>query len=281
MPDDAAPRIEFHNSGSKNRSTYDVSIDGERMSLDRVTSLLGGFPKPALAYAQANEAALAAIAMGDRLLDEAQIDKEALKKKLAASAFSVWKVRADTGTAVHQKIEDHIIGSGRTRLIPEGVDGAEVQQMFEQYLAFEQHHKPEYEASEITCISTTHGYAGTADIIAKVDGKRYILDVKTTKPASDGGPGVYMEQACQMAAYMNADYLFDSDAGIAQRVPEIHGAAIIWIGREKWELVPMNVTQEVFDAFLHAAAVHKAIKRNDKNPAGGPWWRSAEIIKGA
>ncbi|MFZ8926585.1 MAG: hypothetical protein ACO3CU_07480, partial [Candidatus Nanopelagicales bacterium] len=99
--------------------------------------------------------------------------------------------------------------------------------------------------------------------------------------ASDGGPGVYMEQACQMSAYINSDLLFDADAGVTQRTPDIHGAAIVWISRDARELVPMNVGPETFDAFLHAAAVHKAIKSKDQNSAGGPWWRSAEIIKGA
>jgi hypothetical protein len=276
------PKIEVLNAEKKNRSKYELMVDGQRIALDRVTSLLGGFPKPALAYAQANEAALAAIRMGGETLEK-QIaeDPEALKKKLAASAFPVWKVRANTGTALHARVEAHILGSGRMPLIPEGVDGQEVADLFEQFLRFEKHYEPEYVATEIQVISLTHRYAGTTDLLCRIDGDLYIVDMKCTKRATDGGPGVYLEQAGQLAMYRNAEYLFDGRAGVTEPMPEVHGCCILWLARDDYELVPMETGEQTFDLALHAAEVHRGMNDKTKNTAGGPWWRSTEIVKGA
>jgi hypothetical protein len=45
--------------------------------------------------------------------------------------------------------------------------------------------------------SSTHGYAGTMDLLAKVDGKLAVIDFKTSK-------SVYAEYQLQVAAYMHA-----------------------------------------------------------------------------
>lgn len=276
------PEIEVLNVGQKNRSKYSLLVDGERIELDRVTSLLGGFPKPALAYAQANEASLAAIAMGGKELDRlAAEDAEALKKKLAAAAFPVWKVRANTGTALHARVEAHILGSGRAPLVPEGVDGQEVGAMFDQYLRFEKHYAPEYVATEIQVINLTHRYAGTADMLARIDGKLYIIDIKCTKRATDGGPGVYLEQAAQLSMYRNAEYLFDGRAGITEQMPDIDGCCILWIATDDYELCPMETGEQTFELAMSAAEVHRGMNDKTKNAAGGPWWRTTEIVKGA
>lgn len=275
------PKIEVLNAEKKNRSKYELMVDGERIELDRVTSLLNGFPKPALAYAQANEAALAAIDMGGEIVKEAELDREALKKKLAAAAFPVWKVRAATGTALHARVEAHILGSGRLPLIPEGVNGKEIDELFEQYLRFEDHYKPEYVATEIQVINLTDRYAGTTDLLARIGGRLLIIDLKCTKRASDGGPGVYLEQAGQLSMYRHAEYLFDGRAGITEAMPEVQGCCILWLARDDYELCPMDTSERTYELAMSAASVHRGISNKDKNAAGGPWWRSTAIVKGA
>jgi hypothetical protein len=279
------PKIEVLNAAEKNRGAYELMIDGERFVLDRVTSLLNGFPKPALGYAQTNEGVYASMDMAledpDGFARAAKADREGLKKKLAGAAFPKWKRRAALGTYVHELAELHILGSGRRPLVPEGVDGGEAEDMFEQFLAWESYYKPDYLATEIQCVNIEHRYAGTADMLARVDGKTMILDIKTTKRGSDGGPGVYLEQGCQLAAYRNAEYLFDGRAGVTEAMPQVDGTAVVWIGRDGFELCPFDNSSALFDLFLHAAEVHRGMKKKDKNPAGGPWWRSADIIRRA
>ncbi len=53
--------------------------------------------------------------------------------------------------------------------------------------------------AEFKVYSRLHGYAGTCDLDALVDGKRSIVDYKT-------GSGVYKEVGMQMAAYQSARY---------------------------------------------------------------------------
>lgn len=276
------PRIEVLNAQAKNRASYEVSIDGERMKLDRVTSLLNGEPKPALAYAQTYGAVDAAIARAATFAKEAAEDPEKLRKDLAGAVFPQWKKRADTGSAFHARVEAHILGEGRMPLIPEGVDGIEVGEMFDQFLRWEKHYEPEYEAVEIQVLSLEHNYMGTADLLCRIDGKLMLCDWKTTKRDSKtGGPGVYSSQAMQLAAYINAEYMIDSRAGVCEPMPEVDAAAVVWIARDDYELVPMNVGPETFELFLHVAEVYRGINRKEKNAAGGPWWRSTDIVKGA
>ena len=270
------------NLAAKNRSYYEVLIDGERSRLDRVTSLLNGEPKPALAYAQTYGAVDAAIARADTFARDAKADPEGLRKELAGAVFPQWNKRKETGSAFHAMAEAHILGEGRLPLIPEGVDGVEVGEMFEQFLRWEKHYQPEYEAVEIQVLSTKHNYMGTADLLCRIDGKLMLCDWKTTKRDSKtGGPGVYSSHAMQLAAYVNAEYLIDSRAGVCQPMPDVEVAAVVWIARDDYEMLPMNVGDETFELFQSVAEVYRGTKRNDKNPAGGPWWRSAEIVNGA
>lgn len=276
------PRIEVLNVQAKNRSYYEVTIDGERTRLDRVTSLLNGEPKPALAYAQTYGAVDAAIERAATFAEDAADDPEKLRKELAGAVFPQWKKRADTGSAFHARVEAHILGEGRTPLVPEGVDGIEVGEMFEQFLKWENHYKPEYEAVEVQVLSLEHNYMGTADLLCRIDGQLMLCDWKTTKRDSKtGGPGVYSSQAMQLAAYTHADYLIDSRAGVCEPMPAVDAAAVVWIARDDYELVPMNVGDETFELFLNVAAVYRGINRKDKNAAGGPWWRSVDVVRGA
>ena len=279
------PKIEVLNAAQKNRGQYEILVNGVRYQLDRVTSCLNGIPKPALAYAQANEAAYgamdSALADPEGFVRDAKNNREELKKKLAGAAFPKWKRRAALGSYVHELIEMHILEAGRKPLVPEGVDGAEAQAMYDQFIAWEDYYKPEYLATEIQCVNLTHKYAGTADILAVVDGKTMILDIKTTRRGSDGGPGVYMEQGAQLAAYKHAEFLFDGRAGVTEVMPEVDGTAVIWIGTDGFELAPFHDGPELFELFLAAGSVHRAMQSKDKNSAGGPWWRSAEIVRRA
>lgn len=57
--------------------------------------------------------------------------------------------------------------------------------------------KPEILATEITVFSEKHGYAGTVDLICRIDGILYVVDFKTSKQ-------VWMEHELQVSAYRSA-----------------------------------------------------------------------------
>ena len=57
--------------------------------------------------------------------------------------------------------------------------------------------KPEILATEITVFSEKYGYAGTVDLICKIDGVLYVVDFKTSKQ-------VWMEHELQISAYRSA-----------------------------------------------------------------------------
>lgn len=57
--------------------------------------------------------------------------------------------------------------------------------------------KPEILATEITIFSDKHGYAGTVDLICRIDGVLYVVDFKTSKQ-------VWMEHELQISAYRAA-----------------------------------------------------------------------------
>ena len=57
--------------------------------------------------------------------------------------------------------------------------------------------KPEVIATETTIFSEIHGYAGTIDLICKLDGVPYVIDFKTSKQ-------VWREHELQISAYRTA-----------------------------------------------------------------------------
>lgn len=70
--------------------------------------------------------------------------------------------------------------------------------------------KPEVIATEITIMSEVHGYAGTVDLVCKIDGQLYVVDFKTSKQ-------VWREHEMQISAYRVA--LENGENPIAEKNP--------------------------------------------------------------
>ena len=120
---------------------------------------------------------------------------------------------------------------------------------------------------ETLLASTTHGYAGTADLWATVgalDGQRALLDLKT-------GGGIYREYALQLAGYRWADFLQAED-GTEQPVPEVDACYCIHLDRKgpdgpQVRLVPVTVTRDTFATFLSLLDTLRWLKTE---PVGEP-----------
>lgn len=129
---------------------------------------------------------------------------------------------------------------------------------------------PTFEAAEMTVLHETWAYAGTLDAIIVLDGRRYVLDWKTSDAdLNDNGKnkGPYPEAALQLAAYRHAElscwnakrvtggqryYVIDPAArAAAVPLPEIHGGLIVQVSPERARVHPVSCGRDVHTYFGH------------------------------
>lgn len=96
----------------------------------------------------------------------------------------------DIGTTVHLFVEQYI-KTGKEPITP----STEVLSSFLAFLEWESAHDVKYLDTERTVYG--QGYAGTLDILCNLDGKIYVVDLKTST-------GIYPDMALQLAAYRAA-----------------------------------------------------------------------------
>lgn len=145
------------------KSSNGYEIDGRWYP--RVTSIVSIKAKPALYKFYADQKNFAAA--------------EAMKNK-----------SAEEGTLVHEVIEALI--SGHAIAIPDSV--VPVVAAFHD---FRNQHDIIPHQIETKIISRRHGYAGTIDVLAEVDGRLGVLDIKTSQ-------AIYRDYGIQTAAYVEA-----------------------------------------------------------------------------
>lgn len=216
---------------SKTRSAYDgnvlleffegrhqYKVNGERV--DGVTTILGVINKPWLT-AWASKEACKFLGYYDRELwtpqgfipapaEDVKAGHKILKKRLSdvkkMTANQYWDFlklakgapnrkrddAADKGTAVHAYCEAFI--KNQNPAMPED---PQVRAGAEAFLRWVEMNKVSFTSSEHMVCSVKHGYAGTLDWTAEVNGKHILGDLKTSSQIS-GGMGY------QLALYRNA-----------------------------------------------------------------------------
>jgi hypothetical protein len=146
---------------------------------------------------------------------------------------------ADKGTAIHEQAENFALGKA-VDLTPE-IEG--YVQAFDNFCYDFQ---PEFLYTEALVISRTYEYAGTLDAIVKIDGKVYVLDIKT-------GNYIWPEVALQLAAYSRADFLGDRNTGAETALPALHKRGLVLHLQDgSYELRPVRLGDTEFDTFLAA-----------------------------
>lgn len=142
---------------------------------------------------------------------------------------------ADIGDRVHSKVEQ-IIKTGDWSVDDE----------LEPYIAgfwhFCDRFEPEWIHVEKPIFSTTHMYAGSFDAMAKIAQYNYIIDFKTTRS------GISPKVAMQLAAYANADCIFDD--GVEIELPRIDRGAALLLRPDKWAFQPLRIDEDIFLSFL-------------------------------
>lgn len=240
---------------------------GEReLEVPSVTTIIGGgIPKEGLKFWAAKMSAEYAVKHIDSWKSLPAEDAVDLIKR---AALRYTGKRADEGSAVHSALEAHVDGKDHSGKLGD----PELVAQYQGAIKFLQDCEVEVIYSEPIVYSRTHGYAGSADLIANVLApgwdapKLCICDYKT-------GKAIYDEMGVQLCAYSRGDFL-----GIGlDEIPfpgEIRDGIIVRPTREGgYEAQHFELTDDLFELFLAAKVVHK--RSNVCTTAKGRKWELA------
>jgi len=175
----------------------------------------------------------------------------------------------ECGSEVHKHLEMLVLGAEQREPHPEAAP------FVRQFEAWRNTVAPEYQAVECTVFDPDYLYAGTLDAIATLaDGKRYLLDYKTSRNENSRGP--WSDWALQLAAYRwapfacpfrvyvaNNDwssrryYINRAELDHAVPTPEVDAAAIVQLSPTSWRMYPVRVDEGVRDAFLYVRGAQR------------------------
>jgi hypothetical protein len=133
--------------------------------------------------------------------------------------------------------------------------------MFEKYVEFSTRFSPKHDLIEQQVICPELGFAGTLDRICVIEGKKYLLDIKTSN-------GIYNSYWLQLAAYRQAAFV---NLGF-----EVDGVAILWLNAKTrtsgkkgdtqgvgWQMVPRDNTDKDWELFQAVQKLWLAEHEND------------------
>jgi hypothetical protein len=242
-------------------------LDGDKVP--GVTTILGdGLPKPALIAWAANTIAgnviehitfkdghadadelinhLRTIGTGEggnrrnRWPNDGAFSRLAALETLSGLHYRDRDQAANKGTKVHDFAEQ--LAAGHEIEPPEYLIGH-----VDAYMHWWEEWQPANMMTEVVVASRRHRYMGTLDIIAEIDGQRWLIDIKTNRS------GPFKEVALQLAAYGHADFMIID--GTEQRMPVIDRYGVLWLRADGYDFYPINVTAATFRTFLYVQQV--------------------------
>ena len=159
-----------------------------------VTTITGILDKPALLGWAAKCAVEHIIENMHIILNVAEVHRANEVLEAAKKAYVVKRNEAAShGTKTHSAIEASIQGLDPSRFL----DTPESQAGFEAFKSWESKNHIKWLESEVPVFCTSVGYAGRFDVIALVNGHRYLIDFKTSS-------GIWPEFYWQVCAYRQA-----------------------------------------------------------------------------
>ena len=185
--------------------------------------------------------------------DEVQIDNFLTNAKGAHRKFS--KDAASIGQMVHEWISNYIYALANKSQLPAQPVNEKAKHSIKAFLDFTEKHNVEITSSERKIYSIEKDYCGTLDGEGFIDGKKCILDFKTSS-------AIYPEYFIQVAAYMKAR---EEETG-----SKYEGAVIIRVDKESGEFevkaVKREELDEYYDAFLGCLSIYRwQMKRKDED----------------
>jgi len=190
-------------------------------------------------------------------------------KEVGSKADEIRDAAGKRGSSVHQLTEDYDKGIECTLLDEYGKPKYSLEEwaMFERYVEFTAMHNPEHILIEQAFVSGNLGFAGTIDRICKIDGKVYVLDLKTSN-------GIYNSYWLQLAAYKE---LYHNIVKESNTMPNIDGVAILWLNAKTrtygkngaiqgpgWQMVTKDDTAKDWDLFQSVQKLWIAEHEDDK-----------------
>ena len=176
-----------------NEKTHTYTLDGKRLT--GVTTVLSVISKPALISWAANMAVDYIKDYFEKhpdVRDQEQIDKLLDVLEEARKAHTRKKEKGATaGTSLHTWIEQYIKDAS-IKLPEDEITNAQVKQ----FLVWEFKNKVKFLESEKVMYSEKMWLGGTCDVVAEIDGKKYVVDFKTQAKMWDKTPHL------QTAAYL-------------------------------------------------------------------------------
>lgn len=156
---------------------------------------------------------------------------------------------AERGSNVHAMTEAYDNGQEVTLLTEDGRPGWKISEwaMFERYVEFSQRFRPTIHMTEQNYVSADLGFAGTIDRVMTIEGKRLLVDIKTSG-------SIWPAYWLQLAAYRR---LLDECAGVS-----VDGVAILHLNAKTrtegkkgqiqgpgWQLIVKEDTKADLDLF--------------------------------
>lgn len=172
---------------------------------------------------------------------------------LVALALEEMDRKAGYGTAVHEFMECTLQGAAwddKAHVI-------QVRNLVKSVRSWLAVHTVEPLACEAGVVNVTHGYAGTADLYATVDGHRLCVDYKT-------GQDVWGEAQLQLTAYQRAEFIpLDDDPCIetVEPVPDTDGIAVLHIRPKSCELIHLVSGDSQWRSFLYMLEAWRITQR--------------------
>lgn len=253
-------------SGSRGR-LYQHPVTAE--TAVSVTTILGdGIPKKALVGWAAKEAASYAVDNIDELAELAQKGGEHRLEAIDRIKGSPWRRRdnkANMGTAVHDIAER--MGLEGPGAIDVASYDPDLQGYVRSLVRWWEAWKPEVQMTEATVWSREWGYAGTLDLIAKIEIPGHgevtaLIDYKSSK-------GVYGETALQLIGYANADFVLLDDGSEAEMPKtDIGGVVHILPSGQMAPFYPVQLTDELWSTFLYVREVALWTREGQKHAIG-------------
>ena len=216
---------------------YQHPVTGQQVP--GVTTVIDVLSKPALPRWAAKETATFAVENRNAW---AQLDDAAAIDLLKGALWRLSGSAMSKGTEVHSLAEKLLMNQQVDFIPPEIQNSVRGVAQIIEWL------KPEVLHMEASVWNMTKGYAGTADVIAKIDGEIWLLDWKTSKD-------VYPDMGLQLAAYSNAEVIIKPD-GTETPLPRITKHAVCHVPKTgKASLVMIDVTDDDFKGFCAALQV--------------------------
>jgi hypothetical protein len=241
-----------------------------------VTTIIdGGIPKPALLGWAVKQTAIYAIENHQLLglhiakdlddsgqLPPADPDTRKPTGRGCLEAYKLlWDARrqvseraANLGTRIHEAIEAYVLD----KPAPEWPE--DVRPFLENAMAFLRDFEVMVEMTEASVFNRSQRYAGTLDMIATINGERWLIDFKT-------GSGVHAEAALQMSAYAHAEFIGRPDNS-EEPMPRIDHAAIVHLRPEHYSFIPVRIDDAIFNTFLYAREVFRWAEETSKKVVG-------------